>query len=196
MRINLLKCIVFLLLASLWACSSEPIKENEQYSNDAKEALYGLNAWAFIGRLALKSKTESWQASIAWKHSGDEENIKLSGPLGQGATAIRLLNNQVFIDRGDGKIISSDHPEQFINQQIGMFVPVSSLKYWVVGVPEPNVSFISTLSGFKQAEWVVEYEQMQWVNAYKVPRKIIVTNAELKLRLVVDQWDFDDRKTK
>ncbi len=196
MFINLLKVVVVLLSVLLWACSSEPIKENEQYSKDAKEGAYSLNAWNFVGRLALKSKKDSWQASIAWKHSGDEENIKLSGPLGQGATAIRLLNNQVFIDRGDGKVIFSDHPEQFINQQIGMFVPVNSLRYWVVGVPEPNASFISTMNGFKQAEWVVEYEQMQWVNTYKVPRKIIVTNTELKLKLVIDQWDFDDRKTK
>ncbi len=196
MFINLLKVVVVLLSVLLWACSSEPIKENEQYSKDAKEGAYSLNAWNFVGRLALKSKKDSWQANIAWKHSGDEENIKLSGPLGQGATAIRLLNNQVFIDRGDGKIIFSDHPEQFINQQIGMFVPVHSLRYWVVGVPEPNASFISTMNGFKQAEWVVEYEQMQWVNTYKVSRKIIVTNTELKLKLVIDQWDFDDRKTK
>ena len=196
MFINLLRCVVVLLSVLLWACSSEPIKENELYSNDSKEGLYGLNAWSFIGRLALKSKAESWQASIAWQHSFDEENIKLSGPLGQGAMSIRLANNQVFIDRGDGKIESSDHPEQFIKQQIGLFVPVRSLKYWVVGVPEPNASFISTMNGFKQAEWIVEYEQMQWVKSYKVPRKIIVTNAALKLRLVVDQWDFDDRKTK
>jgi len=190
MVIKILKCVVVLLsVLMLLACSPEKIKE-EPYSKKPKEALYGLNTWAFVGRLALKSKTESWQASIGWQHSIDEENIKLSGPLGQGAMSIRLANNQVFIDRGDGEIISSNHPEQFIYQQIGMVVPVCSLKYWVLGLPEPNLSSITTANGFEQAEWIIEYEQIQVVNGYKIPRKIIATNEELKLKLVIDQWIF------
>ncbi len=193
LRLVVVSCAIFMLIA----CSPDRVKENDAYRKDFKDikiSAYRLKSWAFRGRLALKGKADSWQANIVWKHSDVEEKIKLSGPLGQGATVIRLVNHEVFIDRGDGKVISSDSPEEFINQQIGMFVPVESLTYWVLGMPEPSVSFIDTKNGFKQSEWLVEYEPFHWVGSYEVPVKITVTNPEIKLKLVIDHWDLGDAR--
>ena len=189
---------VFVLLSGFFliACSPEHIKETEIYSKGSKESLYHLKQWAFDGRLALKTKTDSWQANISWKHSIDEENIKLTGPLGQGATYIRLYGNRVSIERGDGKILISDHPEDFINQELGMFVPVKALRSWVTGIPDPSIHIIEMVNGFKQAEWMIEYDQMQDVGVYSMPRKVAVTNAKLKLKLVIDQWNINDAITK
>ena len=197
MAIKELKCVfIFLLSLLVVACSPEQVKETELYSKGSKDSLYHLNQWAFDGRLALKTKIDSWQANISWKHSVNEDSIKLSGPLGQGATFIRLDGNKVAIERGDGKVLASDRPEEFINQQLGLFVPVRALRYWVAGVPDPSNRYIEMAGGFKQAEWMVEYDQMQDVGVYSMPRKVAVTNAKLKLKLVIDQWNINDAITK
>ena len=176
------------LVLMLSACSTVPVEPEVHYSKIAREHLYKLERWSFEGRLALTGKNDSWSASINWGHRPDDEKIKLSGPLGQGATVIQLTGDLVTIDRGDGQAQSSTQPEEFINQQLGMFVPVHSLRYWVVGLPEPTSAFVETATGFKQAGWFIEYKQMQPVDDQSMPRKITVTNEQVKLKLIIDQW--------
>ena len=176
----------FVLLLS--ACTTVPITPEVPYSRLAREHLYKLEQWSFEGRLALTGKNDSWSASINWGHKPDDEKIKLSGPLGQGATVIQLTGDLVTIDHGDGHAQSSTQPEEFINQQLGMFVPVHSLRYWVVGLPEPTSAFVETATGFQQDGWFIEYKQMQLVDDQFMPRKITVMNDQVKLKLFIDQW--------
>jgi outer membrane lipoprotein LolB len=176
------------LVLMLSACSTVPVGPENHYSKIAREHLYQLERWSFEGRLALTGINDSWSASINWGHRPDDEKIKLSGPLGQGATVILLTGDLVTIDRGDGRAQSSTQPEAFINQQLGMFVPVRSLRYWVVGLPEPASAYVETVAGFKQAGWLIEYKQMQPVDDQSMPRKITVTNEQVKLKLILDEW--------
>ena len=184
-------CLVFMLSA----CSIVPEEPEVLYSKLAREHLYKLESWSFDGRLALTGKNDSWSANINWGHKLDDEKIKLSGPLGQGTTVIQLTGDLVTIDRGDGQAQTSTQPEQFINQQLGMFVPVHSLRYWVVGLPEPTSAFVETPTGFKQAGWLIDYKQMQPVDNQSMPHKITVTNEQVKLKLIIDQWVLNVAKT-
>jgi outer membrane lipoprotein LolB len=188
LRIKVKWIACWCLILMLSACSTAPIEPEVHYSKIGREHLYKLTQWSFDGRLALTGKKDSWSASINWGHRPDDEKIKLSGPLGQGATVIQLAGDLVTIDRGDNQVQSSTEPEEFINQQLGMFVPVHSLRYWVVGLPEPTSAFVETATGFKQSGWLIEYKQMQPVDNQSMPRKITVTNERVKLKLIIDQW--------
>lgn len=186
LKIKWLSCLFVVLTIS--ACTSVPVGPEANYSKLVRENLYKLERWSFEGRLALTGKNDNWQANINWGHRSGDEEIKLSGPLGQGATVIKLTGDLVTIDRGDGKAQTSAQPEAFINQQLGMFVPVNSLRYWVIGLPEPGSTFVETTTGFRQAGWLIEYKQMQAVDSQSMPHKITVTNEQVKLKLVIDQW--------
>lgn len=191
------KLLVFSCLVLLMpSCTVVPVEPGAYYSRAAKAHLYELKQWAFDGRLAVSGVNDSWSANISWVHAPGEDKIRLSGPLGQGAMYIRLLDDFVILDRGDGKVESSAHSEEFINQQLGMFVPVHSLRYWVVGLPEPSRKFEETGNGFKQAGWQSEYKEMQRANDEIMPRKITITNNQVKLKLIVDQWNLNDAKAK
>ncbi len=178
----------------LAGCTTAPVAPEVHYAATAREQLYRLERWSFEGRLALTGKNDSWSASINWGHKSDDEKIKLSGPLGQGATIIQLTGDLVTIDRGDDKPQSSTQPEAFINQQLGMFVPVRSLRYWVIGLPEPTSPYIATATGFTQAGWLIDYKQMQSVDKQSMPHKITVSNEQVKLKLIIDQWVLNDTK--
>lgn len=184
-------CLIFLSSA----CSVAPVEPDGHYSKAAMGYLYDLKHWSFEGRLALTSQNDSWSANISWEHSPEAEKIKLSGPLGQGAVVISLKGNVVTIDRGGGDVQSSIHPEEFINQQLGMFVPVRSLRYWVVGLPEPSRSHNDTDTGFNQEGWLNEYKQMQAVNNGFMPLKMTVMNKQVKLKLIIDHWILNGTKS-
>jgi outer membrane lipoprotein LolB len=163
-----------------------------QTNHNAQNALYDLQHWSFEGRIAIVTKNDVEQVNISWTHFPSEELIKLSGPLGQGAVMIQLNAEGVTIDRGGGDIKTSANPEAFINQEIGLFVPVTSLRYWVVGVPEKSQDTKTIDSGFEQSGWRSQYKAMQSVKNYLLPRNMTVTNETVKLKLFIDQWSLDE----
>jgi outer membrane lipoprotein LolB len=180
----------------LSACTVVPVKPDMQYSRVGMGHFYKLERWKFEGRLALTNQNDSWSANISWEHSPELEKIKLSGPLGQGAVLISLAGGEVVIDRGGGDVQTSTQPEEFINQQLGMFVPVYSLRYWVMGLPEPSSAYKDTGDGFNQSGWLSEYKQMQLVNDVgALPQKMTVMNSQVKLKLIIDHWVLNDAKT-
>jgi outer membrane lipoprotein LolB len=156
--------------------------------------LYRLEPWSLDGRVALTGVEDSWTADLAWAHRHDDEQIKLSGPLGQGAMKIHLSGNRVTVAQGDDKVESSDDPEGFVNQRLGLFVPVTSLRYWVLGLPEPGLDFEETDKGFRQSGWTIVFQSMQPVGQLLLPRKMSVTNDRVKLKLIINQWTLDNGK--
>ena len=186
---------LYLVILMVSGCTTEIVAPETLYSKITRESLYNLEQWSFEGRLGLTGIKDSWQANINWQHRSSNEEIRLSGPLGQGATIIKLTGTLVTIDRGNDKIQTSLEPEAFISQQLGMFVPVRSLRYWVIGVPEPGSPYVEAGLGFRQAGWLIEYKQMQRVNAQNMPRRITVTNEKVKLKIMIDQWILNAAKT-
>ena len=184
------------LLFLLSACAVVSVEREVRYSRAAMLHLYELEHWSFEGRLALTGQSDTWSANISWEHSPDAEKIKFSGPLGQGGVFILLTGGVVTIDRGRGDVQSSAQPEKFINQQLGMSVPVLSLRYWVVGLPEPTLVYKDTDVGFNQSGWLSEYKQMQLVSdEHVMPHKMTVMNNQVKLKLIIDRWNLNDTKT-
>ena len=182
----------FVLLLS--ACASVSTVPGGIYSQAARSHLYDMQEWHLEGRLAITAPNDSWSAHIQWSHLPDFEKIRLSGPLGQGAVIIELAGDVVKIDRGGGHVQSSNQPEQLINQQLGLFVPVQSLRFWAVGLPESGQTFQETSDGFVQAGWLIDYKEMQTTGTEIMPHKMAVTNGHVKLKLIIDQWDLNGGK--
>jgi outer membrane lipoprotein LolB len=178
----------------LTACASLSTVPDGSYSKATRSHLYGLHEWHLEARLAIVAPKDSWSAKIEWSHLPDSEKIKLSGPLGQGAVVIELADGVVKIDRGGGNVQSSNQPEQFINQQLGLFVPLQSLRFWAVGLPDPGLAFQETADGFVQAKWLIAYKGLQNTGAEAMPHKMAVSNDQVKLKLIIDEWDLNDGK--
>ena len=183
-------CVVLLLSA----CASVPPVHQGAYTQAARAHLYGMQEWRLQGRLAVASPKDSWSANIEWGHLPNSEKIRLSGPLGQGAVVIELAGNVVKIDRGGGNVQTSNHPEQFISQQLGLLVPLESLRFWAVGLPESGQGFQETSDGFVQGGWLIAYKEMQKTGVETMPHKMSVSDEHVKLKLIVDRWDLNGGK--
>lgn len=189
------KILLLAGILALPACSTLSTTPEIAYQpTNAQNELYELQRWAFDGRIAITSKNDAWSANINWEHSPSEDLIKLSGPLGQGGATIQLNSTGVTIDRGGGDVQSSADVEGFINRQVGLAVPVKSLRYWVIGLPEKSEPANTIEKGFEQAGWKNQYKAMQPVEKHVLPRNMTVTNETVKLKLFIDQWILDDKR--
>lgn len=165
-----------------------------QYTGQGRQFLYNIANWQMEGRLAIHSAKDSWVANLSWRHRNGEEILSLSGPLGQGAIEIKISERLLSINRGDRVERYLDWTDEFVTQQLGVYVPVRALRYWVMGLPQVDVIALDEENGFSQLGWLVEFKQMQLVgkNNTSMPRKIVIANDSAKLKLIINQWVLND----
>jgi outer membrane lipoprotein LolB len=191
MKLRRLTALVFICV--LASCAKSPVKPAvEQFQLAGRNYLYDRAQWSFDGRLALSSQSESLSLSIDWKHQSYKgeviDRIELAGPFGQGRTIISIADRDLLIDFGDRQETFVGDVDELLSRQIGFSVPVSALKYWVLGLVKPKTKYLIVDGGFEQLGWRVNYRKMMIVEGEKMPRKINVEREDVRLRLVVDQW--------
>lgn len=181
-----------IIFGFIQGCATRSVVSKAVYNQSSRAHLYDIKTWAFQGRLAMRGAEESWSASIHWQHADDADKIKLAGPLGQGAVSIVLTGNAISIDRGNNNPLASNNPDVLVRQQLGVFVPVQALRYWVVGLTQPEVEFNILPGGFIQSGWTVHYPELVQLDNELMPRRIVVIKKNIKLKLVIDQWVLND----
>ncbi|MCK4841334.1 MAG: outer membrane lipoprotein LolB [Methylococcales bacterium] len=182
--------VICLLAGLLGACAEKKLKPDLQFQLQGRDYLYTKNNWSFVGRVAISDKNNSLSASINWQHQKEQDNIELAGPFGQGRTLIMLADEGVVIDYGDKRLEYMGDKDQIVSMHLGVRVPVSALRYWVLGLVAPNNEYRDQEQGFEQAGWLVKYQQMQNVGQYILPRKIRVEQGNSRVKLIINQWNF------
>jgi len=177
-------------LVSLLSCARVPVKQTVIFQLEGRDDLYEKVAWVFSGRFALSGQKESVSASIKWVHTHQQDEIELSGLFGQGRTIIYMLDGSITIDEGDKKVQYFGEVDALLAKHLGVELPVSALKYWVLGLVSPDVSYILLENGFLQSKWRIKYQSMQRVGRYELPKKMKVESDSAQLKLIVNQWDI------
>jgi outer membrane lipoprotein LolB len=203
MRIYHLKLVLlFLSLLTLTSCVTTP--SNVQSPQNAPitwenrvGTLSSIENWNLQGLIAIRTQKDAFTANWQWQQQKDHRySISLFGPLGSNAVQLTGSPGQVLLETSDGKKITSTSPESLLEQQLGWRLPVSSLYYWVRGLPVPNVSAQKQFDAYHhlttliQQNWTVQYLQYISVNHIDLPRKIALSNSDLNVKIVVNRWSI------
>ena len=119
----------------------------------------------------------------------------LFGPLGVGSINIAGQPNLVTVQVNSKEEITAHSAEEILQQQFGWHLPVSSLYYWIRGLPKPNVASVKHFDEFnhlislQQQGWNIHYLRYSGVNNIDLPSKIILDSATLNLRIVISDWE-------
>ncbi len=178
---------LFLLLFQ--GCAQQHIKPVENYALVRPQALYSLEHWVAEGRVAVHSVEESFSASLVWIHRQHVEDVlELAGPFGQGRVRITVRKNVVIVDEGGRQQKYYQPAEKVFRRFFSVNVPVESLRYWLLGVPSPEQSYVLDNKGFFQAGWQVEYNLLQKAGVFYLPKKMRLNHRQVKIKIIVDQW--------
>ena len=171
-------------------CALMPEQPLETYRLDVMQHLQQQKSWSFEGRLALVNDKESVSVSILWRHVDGKDDIELVGPLAQGRVKVFVAPTQVIVDDGESRNVFHGAADDVVSEQLGVDMPVSALRFWVLGVSDPEQSFVEQPGGFFQAGWLVRYREMQKVNAEILPKKMTAEKDKARMKLIVDQWEL------
>ncbi|WP_347987455.1 lipoprotein insertase outer membrane protein LolB [Methylomonas sp. AM2-LC] len=187
-----MRCLLlFVVLAlTLNACATLSEKPIEVYQLGLMQHLQKQANWYFSGRLALVDEKNSISASINWRHRVNEDNIELYGPLAQGRVAITIVGDKITVDDGEQQQAYLGRVDSVLTALLGVDIPAQALRFWVLGVTDPEQAYTEISDGFIQNGWMVRYKELQNLNSETLPRKISSEKEKTKVRLVIDQWEL------
>ncbi len=177
-----------MLLILLAGCSQ--LEQQATTSIDIFSANRHLEQWQINGRVGIQNRDNANSAYLQWRQCGDKFDIRMNGPLGQGAVKLVGDNKQTTLIQSDGSESKADSPEQLMQQELGWQLPVSQMQYWVRGVPEPNSDLTLTETGFIQNDWQLDFPQQATINTFALPTKTIARYYDLKVTLLSRQWNL------
>lgn len=177
-----------LFIAGLNGCSVAPQIQSASFQLSEMQQLQQQKNWSLEGRLALANDKDSLSLSVSWQHDPLQDSLDLVGPLGQGRVKIIVTPDQVAVDDGENRKVFDGQADEIIREQLGVDLPIESLRYWVLGVNDPRKSFSEQPEGFYQAGWLVRFRELQSVNKRKLPKKMTAEKDKARIKLIVDQW--------
>jgi outer membrane lipoprotein LolB len=194
---KLLWASVVVMLAS---CRTVPVHhETQPASAQSWEArrpqLQARDQFELKGRVAVATGSDGFNARLRWTQSGKQTHMSLDGPLGAGGVQVTSDGTGVSIVTSRGDRLDNDAARAELTQRLGFDPPIDSLRYWVLGVPEPGHPAQETLdpqqrlAALEQDGWQVLYTDYMSVGGEWLPSKLTLQRHGIRVRLVVDGWN-------
>lgn len=181
-----------LLLVNGCATLPEPAAPGDWDTRRAE--LQALDRWALRGRVAAAAGDEGFSGGLNWSQSGARAEVELRGPVGGPALAIRVDGSSFSVTDRHGEVFNGDRARELVALRVGSDLPISELRYWLVGAPAPGAPHRETLGAdarlatLDQAGWQVRYDRYRLAGTMALPARLDITNGLLRLRVVVQDW--------
>ena len=185
---------VLLLVLLAAGCRTVPVAAPVDWQAE-KRARQELSAWSLSGRAAVATEGDGWSAGIRWLQEGTASELNLSGALGIGGVRVRSDGEAFTVDTSKGEHIEAADASAALEQAIGVPLPVTHLRYWLLGVPAPNSPSSEEqgdnghLARLEQDGWVITYDRYVPRGERTLPARVVMERAPVRVRVVVDQWD-------
>lgn len=188
--------LAYLLLSGCATTPPAPPASNQQAWTQRQQQLQCAAQWSLQGRMALAAQGKGWSARLAWQQHGDDFDMRLSGPLGWGG--FRLRGDRAHVNlSGDGKSYDfQESPERVIQREFGYDIPVSGLRYWMLGINAPDEPFSYQLNPWgqpqqlQQSGWTIDYAEYFAGDAVGLPKRLTMIRPGVRIKVLVDGWQL------
>jgi outer membrane lipoprotein LolB len=185
-----------LLLAALAGCrTAPPLLPPAESWEVRRPQLQARERFELRGRVAVAAGGEGFNASVRWLQDGARSQVTLQGPLGVGAAQITAAGSELSLVTGRGERTDSAAAHAELTQRLGFDPPLTSLRYWVLGVPDPGQPATEALdpsrqrlSTLTQGGWHIDYNSYTSANGQPLPARLTLQRDAVRVRLLVDDW--------
>ncbi len=160
--------------------------------------MYGIEDWSVNGKVSYRLPDNAGSANLRWTQQAGQSRLRLAGPLGAGSTEISSEGALLRI-RQDGiqRLYQAD-AAPWLPGAAPLPVPVTSIRYWLRGVPDPqlgldDLTFRDGLAErLAQGAWLVEYDSYQSVKGLELPQRmtLLYPDEELRITLILREWSL------
>lgn len=192
------RVVLALVVVALGGCASTSVQDLPEITDweMRRDVLGALEQWELVGRIGIRTPEDSSSGSLSWRQRGTDFRAEIDGPLGIGGVQMAGDPSAVTLKGSRIETVTVPDPERELWRQTGLRVPVSGLRYWLLGVPLPGEPADIVFgedglpSRIAQSGWQIDYtEYRQWsLNA--LPRKIRAESGDTRLTIIVRNWQI------
>jgi len=200
------KLLLLVVVVLLGACTSKPIRKETLPDWQSKQsALAEIDNWKMHARIGLRGMARSGSASLIWVETPEQRNLRLLGPLGGGLVLLQQDATGVSIQDSKGGIWHGQDAGELIYRVTGWQIPVSGLRWWLLGLTEPGSKAKSTvdtehrLIRVQQAGWKVSLDKYTQFGDHELPASIVMETVAgrederyIRIKVIIKDWKIKD----
>jgi outer membrane lipoprotein LolB len=185
-------------VAALAGCRTVPVHPPAatQSWEVRKPELQARDRFGLKGRVAVATGKDGFNAGLRWTQEGALSHVALEGPLGAGGVQITAEGPTLSIVTSRGEHLDSDAARAELGSRLGFEPPLNSLRYWILGVPDPAQPAQEAvdqqqqrLQSLQQDGWQIDYGGYMSVGSEWLPARMTLQRAGVRVRVVVDGWN-------
>jgi outer membrane lipoprotein LolB len=196
MRSSRLRLGALLVVVTVAGCrTAPPVAPAGESWQVRRPQLQAREHFTLRGRVAVANGTEGFNANLRWVQDGPRCQLTLEGPLGVGGAQISASGDQLQVVTSRGETIQSEAAHAALAQRLGFDPPLASLRYWVLGVPDPAQPATEALdpagqrlTQLTQSGWRIDYNSYTSTSGESLPARLTLQHDEVRVRLLVDNW--------
>jgi len=179
--------MALVLSALLGACAQLPSPEGMLRPPGAAIAAYALS-----GRITVRQGEQRYVASIAWQHDEHQDEVLISGPLGQGIAELSRDARGARLTMADRREFTAPDWEALSAKVFGFPLPLSLLPRWLVAdAPEGAArDAAGRPKRFVSMGWQVDYLDYESETDDALPQLLELKRDDMALRLKIDEWQM------
>ncbi len=187
------KLLPAVLLAWLSGCAHLRPGEDGLSYPERQARLEAVDSWQMNGRIAVDTGERAFQGRFQWTQTSNEIELSIRSPLGTGILQIAGPPERLTV-RARGETWELTDPEPELSALLGWWLPVRSLRAWLLGFSDPAFSTNEEfgpdrmLQSLEQRLWQLNYVSYQLEEGLLLPRRIDLTHGGVALRVIVDRW--------
>ena len=193
--------IALALLAGLLflnGCAQQTLKPVKAPDAQWKSRLARLSTtsdWDLTGRIAVRLEKDGGSASLQWQQRQENYSIRIVGPFGKGSLQLDGDAHGVSMEDSEGNTQRAATPESLMLRELGWQVPVSGLRHWILGIPDPALSLEELMlddagraTRISQAGWEINLERYREFDELDLPSRVELLTRDLKVKLLIKRW--------
>lgn len=159
-----------------------------------RAALQARDHFDLNGRIAVAAAQEGFNAKLRWTQQGARSHLALDGPMGLGGVQITAVGDQLNVVTSRGEKLDNEAAHREVATKLGFEPPLTSLRYWVLGVPDPArpadevLDANQRLIALRQDGWQVDYAAYSSAGGQWLPSRLTLTRDDIRVKLLVDGW--------
>lgn len=164
---------------------------------EARQAILAdVDEWEFAGRIGVSAGDAGFNGQLRWRQDGVVFRARINGPLGIGTMFVNGDNRELTLTDRNGDVTELQDAEVQLRQMYGWTIPVTSLRFWALGIPDPaspaetEFGEDGQLRTLRQQNWLVDFTKYGEGGGQMLPRRLSAVNDDVKVRLVIDNWVF------
>jgi outer membrane lipoprotein LolB len=141
------------------------------------------------GRIAVRSEQNRYSGELSWRHTPTDDNILISGPLGQGLAELVRDASGAHLTTAERREYSAPDLDQLASQVFGFGLPLAGMAHWIVGNADTTQRDDAARPQRAVVDgWSIEYLDWEEESANALPLLIEMRRDELEVRLKIIEW--------